>query len=480
MSGRLARAAIAASVSHGPTVPGRWIRLAYASGGLVDGVMFNALNIFLFFYLSTATSIPIQTTATVLGLAMMTDALITPVIGLFSDRLKGPLGRRFPLMVVAVPMAALSIYLLFTLAEAHVATLLPRLVLLVVVARVSLAMYHLQHLALGAEMPQQYAERARLSAMRWFFNICGGLIAVAAGFTWQMMEPDKAGPDAFRRFALLLSSIIAAGGIGGCIVAWRLRPFSTVGPGAPADASRSFAALVREALSHRTFRLLMVGSGIFFTGFSIANLLNLHAKTAFWKLEPAQLQAVLLAHFGSLLLAAPIAALLIPRFEKKTIACTGLLLFILAQAGPVSIRLAGGLEMSQADVTALLMVTSACAGLSLGISGSTLNSMMGDVADDHELARGNRLQGTFFSATAFANKVANGLGILVTGVALDFLGFSTQDGVSAQEVQALGVLYGPLAGLLSALAIVPLMFYHIDRRHHASVFAILARRNGRA
>lgn len=451
-------------------------KIAYASGALVDGVMFNSLNIFLFFYLSTATSIPVHTSTSILGFAVLADAVITPLIGIISDRLSGPLGRRLPIMIVALPLAIWSIHEAFTLPASEPSMLVPLLASAALTARISLAMYQVSHLALGADLPLKYAERSQLSAFRWFFNIIGGLVVVIAGLSWHMMEPERAAPEAFERFAILLVLTIALGGLSGCSAAWSLRDRSA--QRVAATTAKPLARVLREAFQNPTFVLLLTGSGLFFTGFSISNLLNLHAKLGFWNLKPSHVQLVLIAYFVGLLAAAPLAIALAPRFEKKLIACCGLFGFVFAQAGPVVVKLLVVSALGPEATTYVLIAASLFAGMSLGVAGSTLNSMMGDAADEHELAHGTRLQGTFFSVTAFANKVANGVAILMTGWALDLFDFTPGDGISMTETKAIGVLFGPVAGAFSLAALIPLTRYHINRSRHAEVVkALHFRRN---
>lgn len=450
--------------------PGAGQKLAYASGALVDGAMFNALNTFLFFYLTTVTRLPVGLVAAILAGAVVADAIMAPLIGTASDRLRGRWGRRLPPMLVAVPLAGGSIFLLFTLPIVLPDMPAGLLAALCLVARLSLSLYQLPHLALGADMALSYRERSALAAQRWFFNIAGGLFVVLSGIGWHLADPARASAKSYVLFAGALGAVVATAGIAGCVAAFSLRRQLRMPQAALAGGYDTIAALA-EVLRNRTFRLLLAGSGLFFTGFSIGNLLNLHAKVRFWQLAEQDIRLVLIAYFAGLLIASPLAAALVYRFEKKVIALAGLGTFIFVQAMPVVFRLAGFLPVEGKALVAALMLAGFVAGIALGMGGATLNSMMGDAADEHAALFGTHRQATFFSATAFVNKAANGLGILLAGFALDTLG--TGSGVAT--VQAIGVLYGPVAGLLSALALMPLLLYRIDRTQHAHILAVLTK-----
>jgi Na+/melibiose symporter-like transporter len=105
-------------------------------------------------------------------------------------------------------------------------------------------------------------------------------------------------------------------------------------------------------------------------------------------------------------------------------------------------------------------------------------SMMADVADEHELSSGHRQEGIFFGALAFAGKSTSGLGSLIGGLGLDWIGFpvgAEPGAVDPATVTALGVFYGPGIAIIAVVALVFLSRYRIDRARHAKIAEALVR-----
>ena len=89
-------------------------------------------------------------------------------------------------------------------------------------------------------------------------------------------------------------------------------------------------------------------------------------------------------------------------------------------------------------------------GLAAAQSLVSFNSMLADIADEHELTTGKRQEGIFFAAASFATKTTSGLGSFIAGVGLDLINWPRgADIQSAADIPVetlawLGLLYGPI------------------------------------
>ena len=89
--------AIASAVS-GPARLSVGSKTVYGAGQLVEGVVLNAVNVFLFFY---ATAVRVLAGAA-LSLGLVIDVVADPLRGSWSDAWRGRLGRRLPFMLAGV------------------------------------------------------------------------------------------------------------------------------------------------------------------------------------------------------------------------------------------------------------------------------------------------------------------------------------------------------------------------------------------
>jgi Na+/melibiose symporter-like transporter len=110
-----------------------------------------------------------------------------------------------------------------------------------------------------------------------------------------------------------------------------------------------------------------------------------------------------------------------------------------------------------------------------------LSSMIFDTVDEHELRTGQRLEGVFMSAIAFAGKAISGFGNLLGGVTLDLIDFPT--GAEIGEVPAgavvrLGLAVGPGLMLFYVAAVWFISRYDLTRARHGEILEELEARRG--
>ena len=108
----------------------------------------------------------------------------------------------------------------------------------------------------------------------------------------------------------------------------------------------------------------------------------------------------------------------------------------------------------------------------------TVASMMGDMADEHELRKGTRQEGVYFAAFHFAEKGTGAIAPLLAGIAVDLVQLdpgAIPGEVPAQVLFDFGLIYAAMA-VFVLLAIWAFWPYNLNRRRHAEIVAALARR----
>ena len=72
-----------------------------------------------------------------------------------------------------------------------------------------------------------------------------------------------------------------------------------------------------------------------------------------------------------------------------------------------------------------MLIALSSLGSFFGVQASiTVASMMGDVADEHELKHGTRQEGVYFGSYSFSQKCTGALGNFIAGVAIDLIGLN--------------------------------------------------------
>jgi GPH family glycoside/pentoside/hexuronide:cation symporter len=462
------------------------LKLGYSAGQLVEGVINNALSVFLLFYATAVCGLSGGLAGAALSVGMIVDAVMDPLIGSLSDGWRSRLGRRLPFMMCGLAPIAISFGLIFSLP--HGLGQLPLflwMAALSIILRISLSLFILPYQAIGAELSDDYVERSEIMAWRWAVGQTGALAAVALGFG--LFFNGKAGLSAraaYGPFALSLAAIFVAGGLVALRVAYLTRDRQH--PPAVPDGRflRSLVSQLGEIFRNRSFLILFAGALLFFIALGVFAALGLHANTFFWRLNAAQAQLVTLGLFGGLLAGAPLAGPFLRRFEKRTILAAGMLGLMVAQGGPATLRLTGLLPLAGEQLTLVLAAVNFIGGGLMAAAAIAFSSMMADAADEHEYLFGARREGLFFAGWAFASKAAGGAGALIAGLVLQVIHFPTdlaQHGgtaaaLPASMVNLLGLFYGPGAALLTLAAVVVNQLYRLDRQAHAAVLVALQAR----
>ena len=461
------------------------LKLGYAAGSIVDGIVQQGTNIFLFFYVTAVCGVPGGLAGAALAAGLVIDAIVDPLIGSASDGWRSRFGRRLPLMAVGLPLVALAFFLIFSLPAGLSSTsLFIWLTTLSVLLRVSTSLFLLPYNALGAELSDDYRERSSIMAWRWGAAMIGALIAIVLGFgLFFSGESGLSQRSAYSPFALALAVVAILAGIIALrtVLATRDRQHVV----AAAEDGRMHSRLFRElgeVFRNRSFRILFIGALLLFTALAIHATLGLHANTFFWRLDASQTQMVTLSLFGGLLLGAPLAGPLLKRTEKRTVLMLGMGGLGVAYGLPATLRLLGLLPLHGASLAAFLSAVVFVAGILMAMAAIAFASMMADAADEHEHLFGARREGLYFAGWAFASKAAAGAGALVAGIALQAMGFPSGEGatlpasVAPGTIAWIGIIYGPGSGILTLLSAATCLYYRLDSRAHAAIMADLDQR----
>lgn len=461
-------------------------KLSYAMGQMVEGAPFNCLTIFLMFYLTSVCGLPGALAGAALAAGLVVDAILDPVIGSVSDSLQSRLGRRVPLMLVGLPIIALAFVAIFSLP-----TGLPTMALfawvtfLSITLRIALSLFILPYSAASAELTDDSASRSSVMAWRWSVGMIGMLIALILAFQGFLGGPTGlANRAGYTPFAVSVAALAIVAGLIASRTVYGNR--GRAHPAAMGQGSLATRLLgeIKEVFGNFSFRLVFIGSLLFYVGSGTQAALGLHAYTYFWKLPSSAIQILTMSTVIGFLLGAPIAGPLLKRVENRTAMLIGLGGVTLCSAGLPLLRVAGLLPFEGSTLVTLLTINQIAACALLAVAGITVSAVMADVADEHEHLFGTRREGMFFAGVFFSSKAANGAGSFIAGLVLQIVAFpSAADAaraasVSPDKVLTFGLLFALIPGLFVGASVINQLFYRLSRARHREILADLnARRS---
>ena len=453
-------------------------KLAYGFGSVAYGVAFAGLSgAVLQIYLNQVVGLPPLVVGTCIMVSLMVDAVLDPLIGQFSDKLRSPWGRRHPLMYAsAVPVAAFFILLWNAPRGLAPGALIAFTLAMMIAVRVSVSLYEIPSNALTPELTPNYDQRTTLQSYRWFFGIIGGAV-ISMVLNLVFLRTSAANPlgilngPGYAHWAILAAAVMFVSilvSTRGTHDQIRYLPQSV-------RQTRSFAAALAEirlTLTNRSLVALMLGGVLGGVGGGISLGLSIYLYTHFWGLDPSQIG--LLAPLGSVgsILAVFIAPPIARRFGKKPATIGTFLVSLVTASGPVFLRLMGLMPLNGSPWITPILVADGAVTATLGVVGYILvGSMMADVVEDAAVKSGVRSEGLLFAVNGLLPKFTGGIGAFIAGVLLTIVHFpahALKGTVSPALMTHLVILYVPLTAGLSLLSILVLALYRIDRRTHES------------
>lgn len=465
------------AAAAGPSVG---LKIFYGLGQAAQSGGFDTAVGFVFFYYSVVLGLPGAWVGAALAVGLAFDAVVDPFIGSWSDNLKSRLGRRLPLMIVAIPPTVVSIGLLFSPPAGLPPPLLFAWLLATSVAgRVAISLFHVPYVALGAELTTDYAGRTSVVVYRSAAGVLAGLAITAVGYSAFFADGGLQRADGYPGFGwsagavLLVCMGLCCLGLGRYAAAlpqptaveqpmWRRLPFE-----------------VREIFTNRSFRLLFISALVTYLAQGLNATLNSHAFVFVWRLKSESIQFITYAFVAGLLIGVGAAPKVQARLEKKTVVLIGLSLLIANWVILQGAWLAGLYTPTGSAALTPMQANSFVAGIGIGFVSVAYPSMMADAADEHEHLFGRRREGLYFAGLGFANKAAVGLGVLLAGVALDVIRFPADIGQSPgtildPDVQLrLVMVWGPIPALVAVASMVIFASYRITRARHAVIAAAI-------
>jgi GPH family glycoside/pentoside/hexuronide:cation symporter len=422
----------------------------------------SALPLFFvqFYFLKFATDVLMAAPGVIgllLGISRVWEAVSDPLVGYWSDGTRSRLGRRRPWMLAGIPLLAL-----FTLMVWSPPVWLTGGGLLVWTGvalfgfYTAFTVYTVPHTALGAELTGDHHDRTRVFGAHRIAFILGMLLAfVAIGWVSESEDPRRAVLVVAVATVVVASLLLLASP---ALISER--------PDHRGRGAASAWAALRDVLRNRYARLLL--SAWFVEGLGFGVLGVLAPFFAEYVMDRTDLIAVLPAFFvvaGVVSIPGWIA--LSRRVGKRVV-------WLVAMVGQAVCF--GGTFVLDPDDVAATCILLAGAGMSNACGGAIGASMLADVVDYDELASGERKEGAYFAAWAFALKLAIGVIVAGVGFALEASGFVPNAEQPPQAILMLRLLFAgmPVAAAIAAFALM--WNFRLDAHEHARLREEIARR----
>jgi Na+/melibiose symporter-like transporter len=448
---------------------------AFASSGIPTiGIVSTGIDYFLFYFYSQVIGLSAALTGLALAIALAVDALANPIVGYVSDYWQSRLGRRHPFMYASIfPLTLLYVIVWYPPAiSIGQWALFGYLVTVLVLLRVSMAMFDAPVRTMVAELTSDYDERTRLAALptsaSWFV---GALMTIAMYAVWLEDTPEHLSGQTFiggyQQAGIICGAIVLASLLFSCIglhpeipYLHQKSPEQTAGL---REMARSFAQLLRN----RSLRALLLSSLFVGIGLGTTATLWIYQYTGFFGMRSGQMSTLTVVEALASLAVAPVIRRFVLKGDKRLMAIRFLGISVaLSMILPPLLALGLAPERGSTGLWYLLTTYDFLSQLIWIVTESIIYSLYADVTDDVLRLVGKNLEGVIFACQTFIGRVAAGLGALFAGLLLTLIQYPTateNSPVPAAILARLGLGYMGVWFVFASIGIWFISRYEITR-----------------
>lgn len=437
-------------------------KFLFGMGDLSTSLTLVVQTFYQLYFLTDVARLEPAAAGIVLGITRLWDAINDPLIGLLSDRIRAPAGkRRILLMVGSVPLGV-GFVLCWWVPPLASFGLAIYYAVAIILFDTFFTVVHVGFNALTPAMTHDYDERSSLNGYRMFFSLGGSLAAlIYAALLAEVCADER------QRFAILGVTLGALAMLPPWIVAAISRGVDSSEP-----SRLGWRTAVRMTLANRPFRMLLWIYLMSWTAASVIAAMLMYFANYYLRV-PEQANYFVLAAQGTAVLSIPLVVWATSKWDKPIAFVVGI--------SSWCIVLVAFFAVPRAGVTAAYWCAILC-GPGIATAAVIPWSMLPDLIEVEEAETGERREGAYYAFASFFQKLGTGLALWSIGLALSASGYVVpSDAIPVPEQPASTLttirwIIGPGTILLLLASIPFAIWYPLNRASHQQVLERLARR----
>ncbi|MFE6735175.1 MFS transporter [Microbacterium sp. NPDC057650] len=408
--------------------PTRAQSIAFGASGFPIQLMSQTFSAFVVYFYVAHLGVPAGWVAVAMIAHGILNAVLNPVVGALSDRLRTPWGRRVPWIGLGIVPLVVAFALIWMPPALPVGGLIAWFIVVVAVYDVAFVVVVLNVSALFPEIFRTTAERASGNVPRQIFGILGMVLGTA-------IAPTIYGSLGWSAMALILGAVCLG------VLAWSFAAgmVERSSPASSSDVEMSWREQLKYTFANRAFVPYVLGSLMVQT--SVAIIIAAIPFYVRYSLHAAEDEASIL--LGAIFVAAIPSIIGWSWFVRRTSPRTAVLVGVAIFGVAVLCFLWPATVMGAALVGLAV-------GVGVGGLLQLLEIMLGQIIDDDAARTGHQREGVYFGVNGFVVRGSVVLQAIVAAWVLTASGFDASLG-DAQPTPVDG-------GIRVMLAVVPLGF----------------------
>ena len=416
--------------------------VAYGTPGIGAGYMYLLMSLYVMKFSTDILLIAPAVMGAIFSISRIWDAISDPIAGYLSDRTTFKFGRRRTWMLLSFIPISFGFLAVFSPPDTLEGQSLDLWMMIAIISFYSaITLFNVPHMALGAELSEDYHERTKLFGVRHIGFTLGSILSLVS---MSLLISEESNPDGDVKelasnlafFAITVMSLMIFFAVS------RLKENPEYQDRVNKNPFKAF----RDIWINPHAKILIIVLFIENLGGAVIAVLTLYV-TQYVVEAPAWAPVIILAYMLPSALSVPLWIPLSRRFGKINLWVFSLAFTGIAFGGIFIIPFLDSVN----DRLIVMFLGAGLGGMAAGCGGAIGPSVKGDVIDYDEYLTGERKEGSYFAALNFVFKSASGIMLLVTGFVLQYSGFIPNQPQTLEVKVALISLYG----------LVPLFFYSL-------------------
>ena len=416
--------------------------VAYGTPGIGAGYMYLLMSLYVMKFSTDILLIAPAVMGAIFSISRIWDAISDPIAGYLSDRTTFKFGRRRTWMLLSFIPISFGFLAVFSPPDTLEGQSLDLWMMIAIISFYSaITLFNVPHMALGAELSEDYHERTKLFGVRHIGFTLGSILSLVS---MSLLISEESNPDGDVKelasnlafFAITVMSLMIFFAVS------RLKENPEYQDRVNKNPFKAF----RDIWINPHAKILIIVLFIENLGGAVIAVLTLYV-TQYVVEAPAWAPVIILAYMLPSALSVPLWIPLSRRFGKINLWVFSLAFTGIAFGGIFIIPFLDSVN----DRLIVMFLGAGLGGMAAGCGGAIGPSVKGDVIDYDEYLTGERKEGSYFAALNFVFKSASGIMLLLTGFVLQYSGFIPNQPQTLEVKVALISLYG----------LVPLFFYSL-------------------
>lgn len=388
------------------------LKLGWASGAFGVSILMNGISGLILFFIAGILKIEPALAGTIIFVAKIFDVFTDPIVGLWSDRLSSPRGRRRPFLFWGAIISAVSFALIFTAPIFDSQWLTAAYIFLALcIYAFGYTVFNIPYMSMPAEMTDSYHERSSIHAYRIVFVSIGSFIS-GSMVPFALQRLGRTDPSSYAIIGIACAVLI--------FLSMMIAYYSTANARFT-ETSNAMSKLVEEFDAVRTNKHFVRLIGVKFA--QLMGVQTTMAAFIFFIVQSMQLSLDIFVVFGVVttvtsIIFAPLLVKLSKKYGKRQA-------YYLAAVFNIAYSISWSFASAGEPIWAIA-VRAFIVGIAITGNVVMAMSMLTDIINHDAKKTGVRREGAYTSLYSFVEKFTGAFGPLLVGFALSLGGFDNK------------------------------------------------------